>query len=127
MLSKKFSKFSKKLALKKAMYLSIVVNLFLINVFFISSFAQAADGDDVEVPSVSNAESDLLRLESRFIGDKEQPLVSYIVPWQGTGSPDDLKWKIERKNDDTLSLVDRDIMLRSMNIYNEMGLEQIEK
>lgn len=78
---------------------------------------------DDKQPSVNEAEEDLIRLESRFIGDKEQPSVTYFVPWQGTDSPDDLKWKIERKNDDTLSLVDRNIMLRSMNIYNEMGLE----
>ncbi|MFT6388562.1 MAG: hypothetical protein ACJAUP_001945 [Cellvibrionaceae bacterium] len=76
--------------------------------------------------SVVAAEEDLIRLESRFIGDKEQPSVTYFVPWKGTDSPDDLKWKIERKNDDTLNLVDRDIMLRSMNIYNEMSLEKID-
>jgi len=77
-----------------------------------------------EVAGVTEAEEDLIRLESTFIGDKEQPTVTYFVPWQGTDSPDDLKWKIERKNDDTLNLVDRDIMLRSMNIYNEMNLEK---
>lgn len=84
------------------------------------AFSQAGEGDD----SVAKAEEDLIRLESTFVGDKEQPTVTYFVPWQGTDSPDDLKWKIERKNDDTLNLVDRDIMLRSMNIYNEMSLEK---
>ncbi|MGH1439049.1 MAG: hypothetical protein ACRBBR_02965 [Cellvibrionaceae bacterium] len=83
-------------------------------------FSQAGEGDD----NVAKAEEDLIRLESTFVGDKEQPTVTYFVPWQGTDSPDDLKWKIERKNDDTLNLVDRDIMLRSMNIYNEMSLEK---
>lgn len=65
----------------------------------------------------------LIRLESTFVGDKEQPSVSYFIPWKGTDSPDGLRWNIERKIDDTLNLVDRDIMLRSMNIYNEMELE----
>ncbi len=74
-------------------------------------------------PSKVITEDELIRLESTFIGDKEQPSVSYFIPWKGTDSPDGLKWKIERKNDDTLNLVDRDIMLRSMNIYNEMQLE----
>jgi len=67
-----------------------------------------------------------IRLESTFIGDKEQPSVSYFIPWKGTESPDKLRWKIERKNDDTLNVVDRDIMLRSMTIYNEMQLEKID-
>jgi hypothetical protein len=72
---------------------------------------------------VAAKKEDLIRLESTFIGDKEQPAVSYFIPWKGTGSPDKLQWKIERKIDDTLSLVDRDIMLRSMTIYNQMRLE----
>ena len=68
-------------------------------------------------------EDDLIRLESTFVGDKEQPSVSYFIPWKGTDSADDLRWQLERKNDDTLNLVDRDILLRSINIYNEMKLE----
>ena len=72
---------------------------------------------------ITRNEADLIQLESTFVGDKEQPSVSYFIPWKGTGSADGLRWQIERKNDDTLNLVDRDIMLRSINIYNEMGLE----
>ena len=68
-------------------------------------------------------EEGLIRLESIFVGDKEQPSVSYFIPWKGTDSADSLRWQLERKNDDTLSLVDRDILLRSVNIYNEMNLE----
>ena len=72
---------------------------------------------------ITRTEADLIQLESTFVGDKEQPSVSYFIPWKGTGSADGLRWQIERKNDDTLNLVDRDIMLRSINIYNEMELE----
>lgn len=68
-------------------------------------------------------EETLIELESYIVGDKEQPAVSYFVPWQGTKSPDNLHWNIEDKNDQTLNLVDRDVMIRSIDIYNEMNLE----
>lgn len=67
-----------------------------------------------------------IKLESTFIGDKEQPAVSYFIPWKGTASPDKLRWDIEREHDNTLELIDRDIMLRSMNIYDEMQLEKVK-
>lgn len=65
-----------------------------------------------------------MRLESTFVGDKEQPGVSYFIPWKGTSTPDKLHWNIENKNDKTLELIDRDVILRSTNIYNEMNLEK---
>ncbi|WNO10724.1 hypothetical protein [Teredinibacter sp. KSP-S5-2] len=71
--------------------------------------------DDLENP---------IKLESTFVGDKEQPGVSYFIPWKGTSAPDKLYWNIEDKNDQTLEMVDRDVMLRSINIYNEMDLEK---
>lgn len=64
-----------------------------------------------------------IRLESTFIGDKEQPAVSYFIPWQGTRTPDKLQWNIENKHDGTLETVDRDVMRRSVTIYDEMQLE----
>ena len=64
-----------------------------------------------------------IRLQSVFTGDKEQPAVSYFIPWQGTTTPDRLQWEIESNHDGTLQPIDRDVMLRSMNIYNEMSLE----
>lgn len=64
-----------------------------------------------------------IRLESTFIGDKEQPAVSYFIPWQGTRTPDKLQWNIEKKHDGTLDTVDRDVMQRSVTIYGEMQLE----
>jgi hypothetical protein len=62
-------------------------------------------------------------LESTFVGDKEQPAVSYFIPWKGNGTPDKLQWNMENKHDQTLQIIDRDVLLNSMNIYNEMNLE----
>ena len=73
--------------------------------------------------SFAQKKETVLELESYIVGDKEQPAVSYFVPWQGTKAPDKLHWNIEDKNDKTLELVDRDIMLRSIDIYNELNLE----
>lgn len=69
-----------------------------------------------------NADPTIL-LESTFIGDKEQPAISYFIPWKGNTTPDKLQWNMERKHDQTLQVVDRDVLLNSMNIYNEMNLE----
>lgn len=65
-----------------------------------------------------------IRLESVFTGDKEQPAVSYFIPWQGTTTPDKLQWNIENKHDSTLQPIDREVMQRSMHIYNDMKLEK---
>lgn len=69
------------------------------------------------------AEEAPIKLESNFIGDKEQPLVSYFIPWNEIGTPDKLRWNIDSKNDKTLALVDRKVLLRSSSMYNEMKLE----
>ena len=67
-----------------------------------------------------------LKLESVFVGDKEQPAISYFIPWQGIGTPDNLHWNVEEKHDKALDLVDREIMLRSIHFYEEMQLENPE-
>lgn len=64
-----------------------------------------------------------IRLESIFIGDKEQPAISYFIPWQEIGAPDQLHWNVEEKYDEALEAVDREIMLRSMRLYGELDLE----
>ena len=75
-------------------------------------------------PSSSMAEDEMpVQLQSTIVGDKEQPTVSYFIPWQGMGSPDKLFRNIEGKHDDSLRPVDRDVMLRTMRMYNEMNLE----
>lgn len=64
-----------------------------------------------------------IRLESIFIGDKEQPAISYFIPWQGVGAPDKLHWNVEEKHDGALDTVDREIMLRSIRLYGELELD----
>jgi len=64
-----------------------------------------------------------IKLESHFVGDKEQPAVSYFMSWQGPGSSDKLYRNQEDKYEKSIDTVDRDVMLRSMRIYEEMNLE----
>ena len=64
-----------------------------------------------------------IKLESQFVGDKEQPAVSYFMSWQGPGSTENLYRKEEDKYEKSIDTVDRDVMLRSMRIYDEMNLE----
>lgn len=102
---------------------------FLISVLVLTlsanSFAQTDKANKDEKSPENNIprSDDSLYLESTVVGDKEQPTVSYFIPWKGTGTPDKLNWNIEQKNDKTLDLIDRDIMVRSMSIYNELDME----
>ncbi len=64
-----------------------------------------------------------IKLESHFVGDKEQPAVSYFMSWQGPGSNEKLYRNQEDKYEKSIDTVDRDVMLRSMRIYDEMNLE----
>ena len=77
--------------------------------------------------SASSYAEEPIRLESQFVGDKEQPAVSYFVPWQGPSSGDKLHQKVEERYDQSLNAIDRDVMLRSMRIYNEMNLENVDQ
>ncbi|WP_246434633.1 hypothetical protein [Teredinibacter haidensis] len=84
------------------------------------SYAEKAE----KKKSVSEDEANAYyKLESTFVGDKEQPAVSYFIPWKGTSTPDKLQWDLDVKYDQTLEIIDRDIVVRSMNIYDEMQLE----
>ncbi|TQV76940.1 hypothetical protein FLL45_03025 [Aliikangiella marina] len=73
--------------------------------------------------TISFAEEQPIEIQSNIIGDKEQPLVSYFIPWQEIGTPDKLQWNIDSKFDKTLDLVDRKVLLRSSNMYEHMKLE----
>ena len=77
-----------------------------------------------ERPRVEKDTGQALRLQSTITADKEQPAISYFVPWKGTEGPDNLNWNIENKYDDTLDIVDREVLLRSMNIYDELNMEE---
>jgi len=74
------------------------------------------------IPSLALAEEPI-KLESHFVGDKEQPAVSYFMSWQGPGSNEKLYRNQEDKYEKSIDTVDRDVMLRSMRIYDEMNLE----
>lgn len=76
--------------------------------------------------TASSQAEEPIKLQSSFVGDKEQPAVSYFVPWQGPGSNDKLYRKEEDKYEKSIDAVDRDVMLRSMRIYNELNLEQVQ-
>jgi hypothetical protein len=94
----------------------IVLFIFL----FLPELSGAADGGAAGEGPTANT---TILLESTFVGDKEQPAVSYFIPWKGNRAPDKLQWNIEEKHDQTLQLIDRDVLLNSMNMYNEMNLE----
>ena len=42
------------------------------------------------VVTVSVYADEPIKLESQFVGDKEQPAVSYFMSWQGPGSTENL-------------------------------------
>jgi len=74
--------------------------------------------------SVSVIAEEPMKLESHFVGDKEQPAVSYFMPWQGpSSSTEQLYQNKEEKYEMSIDAVDRDEMLRSIQIYEEMNLE----
>lgn len=79
----------------------------------------------VAISTSCMAEEEPLKIQSNIIGDKEQPLVSYFIPWEEIGTPDKLQWNIDSKFDKTLALVDRKVLLRSSSMYEHMKLEQI--
>lgn len=68
-----------------------------------------------------------ISLESTFVGDaKAQPASSHFVSWENSPSPDGLKWNIEqKKGDDTLSVIDKNEMRRSLDIYGNLNMEDI--
>ena len=100
---------------------NIFLTVLLWLIFIPLSLAEDSENKKDEEPEA------VIRLQSNIIGDKEQPSVSYFIPWKGTDSPDELRWQAEQKNDDTLGIVDRNIMLRSMNIYKGMNFERGDK
>lgn len=81
----------------------------------------------LSVTALSLQAEEPIKLQSNFVGDKEQPAVSYFVPWQGPNGNQNLYRKEEDKYEKSIETVDRDVMLRSMRIYNEMNLEGVER
>lgn len=62
-------------------------------------------------------------LESTFIGDREQPSVSYFIPWKPPEGPDKLYRPIKSISGNILDPVDRDVLSRSISFYDELELE----
>lgn len=91
-------------------------------VTLLSQIAVAEEKSDTAKNKASPKEGPI-RLESVFVGDKEQPAISYFIPWQGVGTPDKLHWNMEQKHDSELNMVDREVMLRSIQLYDDMKLE----
>lgn len=91
----------------------------LIQIAVLSFFSLLSFAEEEKISSSAD-----IQLESTFVGDKEQPAVSYFIPWQGTSTPDKLQWDMEQKHDATLQLIDRDVMVRSINIYEDMDMEK---
>lgn len=63
-------------------------------------------------------------LESTFVGDKEQPSVSYFIPWKAPEGPDKLYRPIKSISSNVLDPVDRDVLARNIQFYNELSLEE---
>jgi hypothetical protein len=62
-------------------------------------------------------------LESTFVGDREQPSVSYITPWKPPEGPK-LYRPIQSISGNVLAPVDRDVLARSIQYYDELSLEK---
>jgi len=62
-------------------------------------------------------------LESTFVGDREQPSVSYITPWKPPEGPSKLYRPIKSLSANALDPVDREVLARSVQFYNELSLE----
>jgi hypothetical protein len=63
-------------------------------------------------------------LESTFVGDREQPAVSYITPWKPPEGPDKLYRPIKSISVNVLDPVDREVLSRNIRFYGELSLEQ---
>ncbi len=77
-------------------------------------------------PYAGAADDDVIHLESTFIGDKEQPSVSHIIPWQPPEGPDKLYRPISGLDSEVYKPVDRDVQMRNMEYYDQLGIEREE-
>jgi len=75
----------------------------------------------VQAGSVAQEQIDL---ESTFVGDREQPAVSYFTPWKPPEGPDKLYRPIKSISANVLDPVDRDILSRNIQYYSELSLEE---
>jgi len=73
--------------------------------------------------SVYSVAQERIDLESTFVGDREQPSVSYITPWKPPEGPSKLYRPIKSISDNALEPVDLEVLARSNRFYNELSLE----
>jgi len=69
------------------------------------------------------AKDKVISLESNTIGNKEQPSISYSLPWKAPEGPEKLYRNINTFNKKILNTIDRDVMIRSIEFYDELNLE----
>ncbi|MEN8130881.1 MAG: hypothetical protein ABFS45_11940 [Pseudomonadota bacterium] len=74
-----------------------------------------------------NAEAqERIDLESTFVGDKEQPSVSYFIPWKPPEGPSKLYRPIKSISGNVLDPIDREVLARNIQFYNELSLEGLD-
>jgi hypothetical protein len=72
------------------------------------------------------AAQEKIDLESTFVGDREQPSVSYITPWKPPEGPEKLYRPIRSIAVNVLDPVDRDVLARNIQYYSELSLEEMK-
>jgi hypothetical protein len=75
---------------------------------------------------IAVAAQEKIDLESTFVGDREQPSVSYITPWKPPEGPDKLYRPIRSIAVNVLDPVDRDVLARNIRYYSELSLEEVK-
>lgn len=78
----------------------------------------------LSLTAASAQAEDSIDLESTFVGDKEQPSVSYFIPWKPPEGPENLYRSITSVSGRVFEVVDRDVHARTMRFYDELSLEE---
>ncbi len=64
---------------------------------------------------------DELNLQGTFKGNREQPRVLYIVPWQQPGGPEGLDRPVNGLIDNVLTPIDRDVFQRELKYFEVLS------
>lgn len=75
----------------------------------------------------ANASAEQVDLESTFVGDKEQPAVSFFIPWEQTKGPEDLYRPLRSISGNVLESVDKEVLERNVRFYGELALEHAQE
>lgn len=71
------------------------------------------------LPAVAAEEE--LNLGGTFKGNREQPRVLYIVPWQQPGDVEDLDRPVNGLIDNVLTPIDRDVFQRELKYFEALS------